>query len=84
MKIDKYDAGRGVYYAVDIDELEKEYKSLGLTDEEITTKKELMRQKVAKKVAEVLGADPATITLTSDKDGKISIEATKKVKEEKI
>lgn len=81
MKIDKYDAGRGVFYAVDIDEMNKELKSYGLTDEEIAPKIEEARQKVAERVAELIGADPATINLAvDDKKGTINIEATRKEK----
>lgn len=84
MKVDKYDAGRKCFYSVDIDDLEKEYQSLGLTEEEIANKLDAMRQSVAGRVAELIGADKDTITLTQDsKNGTIKIEASKKVKEDK-
>lgn len=81
MKMNKYDAARDVYYEVDIDKMAIEMQSFNLTEEEIAPKIEAAKQKVAEKVAELLGADAETVALDVAEDGTITVEAAPKAEE---
>lgn len=81
MKMNKYDAAKDVYYEVDIDKMAIEMQSFNLTEEEIAPKIEAAKQKVAEKVAELLGADAETVALDVAEDGTITVEAAPKAEE---
>lgn len=79
--MNKYDAAKDVYYEVDIDKMAIEMQSFNLTEEEIAPKIEAAKQKVAEKVAELLGADAETVALDVAEDGTITVEAAPKAEE---
>lgn len=82
--MNKYDAARNVYYEVDIDKMAIEMQSFNLTEEEIAPKIEAAKQKVAEKVAAILGADVETVALDVAEDGTITVEAAPKPVEEAL
>lgn len=76
MKMNKYDAGKDVYYEIDIDKLPKELESYNFDKAVIDTQVDKAVKKVEKQVAKLLGVKAANVTLTVDGD-KITIVATK-------
>ena len=67
MMTSKYDPSRDAFYDVEVDKLETEMKSLGFTEEQIAPKIEEKKQEVVDKVAEIIGVDNMTLTVTEDK-----------------
>lgn len=81
MKMNKYDAGKDVYYEIDIDKLPKELKSYNFDQTVVDGQVNKAIKKVEKQVAKLLGVKAANVTLTVDGDT-ITIVATKGAEKE--
>lgn len=81
MKMNKYDAGKDVYYEIDIEKLPKELESYNFDQGVIDTQVDKALKKVEKQVAKLLDVKAANVTLTVDGDT-ITIVATKGAEEE--